>query len=96
MNTSVQPVTDHSTTGAPGCSLDRRVRTFSDGERTGIEVSVKDGRLRVGVLRGHLPTLWHRLRPESLVHPEMFPEGAWHWRLWRLAIGYCPNVKGER
>jgi hypothetical protein len=74
-----------------GGSLTRLVRTFSDEERAGIEVSVRIGRLRVGVLHGHLPTLWHRLRPESLVDPEMFPVGAWHWRLWRLAIGYCPN-----
>jgi len=75
-------------------ALKRMVSTFDeefrDGEyrRAGIEVNTRAHRVRLGWIRGHIPTFFFAGGLASHKQKQV--------RVWRLAISYCANDDRDR
>ena len=76
-------------------SLQRMVRPFDEadanGSRIGLEVCSFGSRIRIGVIRGHIPTLWFFAPPTILARQWECPAGSWSMRVWRMSIARRPN-----
>ena len=67
--------------------------TDENGSRVGFEMIAFGSRIRIGVIRGRLPTLWFFAPPTVAARQWACPKGSWSMRVWRLSIARRPNHK---
>ena len=76
---------EHSKTGDPAVGSTRLVSTFRyDDDRWkmwGLETRVPRGKLRLGIIRGPIPTFAHRVSRSD----------RWQVRVWKAAIAFRAN-----
>jgi hypothetical protein len=89
---------DSGTAMANGRWFRRLVRPIPRGIESnpvGIEIGLASGNVRLGFfMQIKYPVSFYRFAtPKKAQQISVCPAGSWHFRIWRLAMAYRPNVE---